>query len=112
MTLTALLCALFFGGFLGLRRHGQALAFLGLGAGVQALTYLLPVPGAAEVSFARFALVSLSSAAGYAAWRLSRDRMVDGMLGRQRLGIFAGVAANLGLAILILWQTGTLSATD
>lgn len=109
MMMTALLCALFFAGFVLLRTHGQALAFLALGAGYQALSYGLPGPDGAAVTFETFALVSLSSVAGYLAWRASRKHMQTGLVARHRLGIFAGIAANLALAVLILWQTGTIS---
>lgn len=112
MPLTLVLCLLFFLGYVALRSHWQALAFLALGAGYQVLTYALPAPdlpaGAAPDS-ATVILVSLSSVAGYIAWRLTRDKMQDGLLSKTRLGIFAGVGINVVIAALILWQTGTIT---
>jgi hypothetical protein len=115
MILTLLLCLLFFLGDLALRKHWQALAFLALGAGYQLMTYALPAPGlqdGAAPDSATVILVSLSSGAGYIAWRLTRDRMKDGLLNRNRIGIFAGVGLNVVIAAVILWQTGTLVLPD
>jgi len=109
MTLTALLCLLFFWGYLALRRHGQALAFLALGAGYQAITYAIPAPEGERVSFETFALVCGCSIAGYIAWRMSRRHLEESLIAKHRLGIFAGVAVNLGIAAFILWQTGTFA---
>ncbi|WP_371223990.1 hypothetical protein [Roseovarius sp. 2305UL8-3] len=107
--MTAILCALFFLGYLLLRSNGQALAFLAIGAGYQALTYVLPAPDGTEVQFDTFLLVCLFSVAGYIAWRMSRKYLEGGLFARHRIGIFAGVATNTGIAVFILWQTGTLT---
>ncbi len=109
MTMTVILCALFFSGYLVLRRHGQALAFLAIGAGYQAMTYVLPTPDSTDVQFATFLLVCLFSIAGYIAWRMSRKYLAEGLFAKHRLGIFAGMAVNAGIAVFILWLTGTLT---
>ncbi len=109
MTLTVILCLLFFLGFLILRSHGQALAFLALGAGYQTLTYLVPASESEAVDFDTFVVVCFSSIAGYIAWRMGRKHLEEGLFAKHRIGIFAGVALNLVIAVFILWQTGTLT---
>ncbi len=109
MTLTIILSLLFFLGYMILRSHGQALAFLALGAGYQILTYLVPAAESDTVDFDTFVVVCFSSIAGYIAWRMGRKYLEEGLFAKHRIGIFAGVALNLVIAVFILWQTGTLS---
>jgi len=112
MTLTILMCILFFFGYLALRRHGQALAFLAIGAGLQVLTYVVPAPDDVAYdasSFDTFVLVSLASGLGYVAWRVTRKWLDEGLLCKKRLGVFLGLGANGLIAAFILWQTGVIA---
>ncbi|MFK7937825.1 MAG: hypothetical protein AB8B82_00480 [Roseovarius sp.] len=107
--MTLLLCLVFFLGYLGLRSHMQALAFLAIGAGVQLMTYAVPAPDAATLpDTPTVILVCVFSALGYIAWRASRKRLESGLLSRTRVLIFLGWGANGVIFAFILWLTGAL----
>ena len=109
MMMTALLCLLFFAGFIALRSHVQALAFLGIGAGLQLLGSAIPATGDASDGITTTLLVCLFSVLGYIAWRSSRRALTDAPFGKQRLLIFGGWAANGVIATFILWLTGMIT---
>lgn len=112
--MTVLLCLLFFFGYIPLRQHWQALAFLGIGAGVQLLSYAVPAPQSAPVTqpdSTALILVCAFSVLGYIAWRSSRKWLMSAPYGKQRLLIFLGWGANGVLFVFILWLTGMLHIT-
>lgn len=108
--MTLLLCLLFFFGYLALRNHPQALAFLAIGAGYALVSAAFPAPDAAPADPAGTVLVTTFSALGYVAWRASRKRLESTrLLSKQRLLIFLGWGANGLLFAFILWLTGTIT---
>lgn len=109
MTLTLLLCVLFFFGYLALRQHWQALAFLALGAGLQLMSAAFPGPGSAAADRTTLLLVCIFSLSGYVGWRSTRRFLPEAPFGRERMLVFLGWGGNAALLVFILWLTGTIT---
>lgn len=109
MTLTILLCLLFFFGYLALSRHWQALAFLALGAGYQLMSAAFPGPGSETADRTALLLVCIFSISGYIGWRSTRRFLPAAPFGRERLLVFLGWGGNAALLVFILWLTGMIT---
>ena len=109
MTMTILLCLLFFLGYLALRTHWQALAFLALGAGYQLIAAAFPAPGDEAGDNTTLLLVCIFSLSGYIGWRSTRRFLPEAPFGRERLLVFLGWGANGALLVFILWLTGMIT---
>ena len=108
--MTALLCLLFFSGYIAIRVQWQAIVFLMLGAGIQWLSQgaTVPTTDAPTQDSTQLILVCMFSVFGYVAWHSTR-KWLDTPYRKERLFSFLGWGVNGLIATFLLWQTGMIT---